>query len=114
MEIKTPTEFLTFNDGKCDLYSIKGNKLDVKQLTLNYGNRTVGMKRFYSARAATVRIDRLIQVPLLLSISSNNRIVLYGVEYKIEQVQHLYNTNPKATLLSLGKIGEAKIGEASL
>ncbi len=27
MKIQTPTEFLTFNDGSCDIYSVSGNKL---------------------------------------------------------------------------------------
>ena len=105
MKIQTPTQFLTFNDGSCDIYSVKGNKLDMKILTLCYGNRTVGMKRFYAARAASTEITRLIQIPLREDVTTENRAVIGKAEYKIEQAQYLYDTNPPATLLTLRKVG---------
>ena len=105
MKIQTPTEFLTFGDGLCDIYSVKGNQRDAKLLTLCYGDRTVGMKRYYAARAATVQIDRLIQVPQQRSIEAIHRTVIDGAEYRIEQVQHVDDTNPPATLLTLRKVG---------
>jgi hypothetical protein len=105
MKIKTPTEFLTFNDGICDIYNVKGNKISDKLMTLCFGDRTVGMKRYYAARAATVEINRLIQVPQQLSITASNRVVIDNNEYKIEQVQQLNNTNPPVTVLTLRKIG---------
>jgi hypothetical protein len=105
MKIKTPTEFLTFNDGLCDIYNVKGNKISDKLMTLCFGDRTVGMKRYYAARAATVEINRLIQVPQQLSITASNRVVIDNNEFKIEQVQQLYDTNPPVTVLTLRKIG---------
>ena len=63
------------------------------------------MKRFYAARAATTEINRLIHVPLQLSLSAADNIVILKVRYKIEQLQNLYDTNPPATLLTLRKIG---------
>ena len=105
MKIQTPTEFLTFTDGFCDIYNVKGNKLDQKLLTLCFGDRTVGMKRFYAARAASTEIDRVIQVPQQLSIEAVHRAVIAGAEYKIEQVQQLYDTNPPVTVLTLRKMG---------
>lgn len=105
MKIKTPTEFLTFNDGYCDIYTVFGNKRSDKLMNLCFGNRVVGMKRFYAARAATIEINKLIQVPLQSSIDATNRVVIGTLEYKIEQVQHLKDTNPPATLLTLKKIG---------
>lgn len=72
---------------------------------LNFGNRTLGMQRYYSAKAATVEITRLIQVTQQCSITSANRVVIENEEYKIEQVQHLDDTNPRATVLTLHKIG---------
>lgn len=107
MKIQTPTEFLTFNNGNCDIYSVKGNKLDTKLLTLCYGNRTVGFKRHYAARAASTEIDRLIQIPLREDVTTENRAVIGKAEYKIEQAQYLYDTNPSATVLTLHKIGVA-------
>lgn len=105
MKIQTPTEFLTFTDGFCDIYSVKGNKRDQKLLTLCFGDRTVGMKRFYAARAASTEADRVIQVLRQPSIEADHRAVIDGAEYKIEQVQHLSYTNPPVTVLTLRKIG---------
>lgn len=107
MTIQTPTQFLTFNDGWCDIYSVKGNKLDTKMITLGFGNRTVGMKRFYAARAASTEINRLVQIPLREDITPENNVVISGVRYRIEQLQNLYDTNPPVTVLTLRKIGVA-------
>ncbi|SCL88016.1 hypothetical protein [Sporanaerobacter sp. PP17-6a] len=105
MKIKTPTEFQTFNDGICDIYTVKTNKIDEKIMSLRFGDRTVGMKRYYTARAANVDINRLIQIPQQLSITSLNRAVIENNEYKIEQVQHIKDTNPPVTILTLKRIG---------
>ena len=105
MKIQTPAEFLTFADGFCAIYSVSGNKIKDKLLTLCFGDRTVGMKRYYAARAASTEITRLIQVPRQLSIEAVHRAVINGTEYKIEQVQHLNDTNPPATVLTLRKVG---------
>lgn len=105
MKINTPTEFLTFNDGSCAIYNVRGNKIADKVMTLDFGNRTLGMKRYYAARGAGVEINRLIQVPQQRSITTNNRAVVENIEYKIEQVQHLNDTNPQTTVLTLQMIG---------
>jgi hypothetical protein len=105
MKIQTPTEFLTFSDGLCDIYSVSGNKLDGKLMTLCYGNRTVGVKRYYAARAAKAEINRLIQVPMRKDITAANAAVISGVRYKIDQVQYLNNTNPPTTVLTLQQNG---------
>jgi len=101
MRIKTPTEFLTFSSGSCEVYSVAANKLDQKLMTLCFEDRTVGIKRHYAARAAGSEITRLIQVPLRRDISAVNRIVIDGAEYKIEQAQHLADTNPPVSVLTL-------------
>lgn len=105
MKIQTPTEFLVFNDGYCDIYSLKGNKLDAKLMHVCFGNRVVGYKRHFAARAASTEINRLIHVPLQTSVTAENRVVIDTTEYKIEQVQNLFDTNPPATVLTLRKFG---------
>lgn len=103
MKIQRPTEFLTFTSGTCDVYAVSGNKLADKLMTLSFEDRTVGFKRHYAARAAGSQIERLIQTPLRREISAVNRVVIDGTEYKIEQAQHLADTNPPATVLTLRK-----------
>lgn len=104
MKIQTPTEFLTFNDGVCDIYTVKANQRDEKLMTLCFGDRTIGFKRHYAARAANSEINRLVQVPLQTSIDTVHRAVIGGEEYKIEQVQQLRDTNPPVTVLTLRRV----------
>ncbi len=101
MKIQTPTEFQTFNDGFCDIYSVTGSRRDKKLMQLCYGDRVIGYKRHFAARAASTEINRLIQVPLQLSITADNRAVINGAEYRIEQVQQLKDANPPVTVLTL-------------
>lgn len=105
MKIQTPTQFETFTDGVCDVYAVKDNKLGDKIMTLNFGDQVIGAKRYYSARAASIEITRLIRVPRQLSITGIERVVITGNKYKIEQVQHINDSNPPKTVLSLYKIG---------
>ena len=104
MKIQTPTEFLTFADGYCDIFTVKGNLLDKKLMTLCFGDRVIGFKRHYAARAAGTEINRVVQIPLQRTIEPVNRAVIAGTEYKIEQVQHLDDTNPPVTVLTLKKV----------
>lgn len=105
MKIKTPMEFLTFNDGYCFIYSVKGNQLADRKAELRYGNRTLGMRRHYAARTAGVEINRLIQVPQNLEINTHDNAVIDGNRYSIEQAQYISDSNPPVTLLTLRKIG---------
>lgn len=105
MKIQTPTEFLTFNNGYCDVYTVKGNKPDKKIMTLCFGDRVAGFKRFFAARAASTNINRLIQVPMQFSVTPEHNVVISGTRYKIEQLQNLNDTNPPVTVLTLRKIG---------
>jgi len=107
MKIQRPTEFLTFSDGQCDIYSVSGNRLADKLMTLCFGNRTVGVKRFYAARAASIEIDRVIQIPLREDVTAENNVVISGVRYRVEQAQNIYDTNPPASVLTLRKVGVA-------
>lgn len=103
MKIQTPTEFLTFNDGFCDIYTTKNNKLDKRVLHLRFGDRVVGFKRHFAARAANTRATRLIQVPLQQQheITAADRAVIEKAEYRVEQIQPLKDRNPPVSVLTL-------------
>lgn len=106
MKIKTPTEFLTFSDGFADIYTVASNKpVSPARLHLAFGNRTVGMKRYWEARSDTAEITRLVQVPLQEDITTHDQVVIAGMRYKILQAQQLYNTNPRVTVLALQNVG---------
>jgi hypothetical protein len=108
-KIQTPTEFQTFGDGKCAVYEVVSNKLaDQPVETLDFGERTIGMKRLYTARTATSEINRLVQVPQRRYISDSGKrynAVITGMRYKIDAAQHLDSTNPPVTILTLVQIG---------
>lgn len=104
MKIKTPTEFLTFNDGHVKICTVKNNRIQDCVKTLCYGNRTLSMSRYYTARAASTSIDKVIHVPLW-PVTTKQDAVIDNVRYKIEQAQPLKDTNPPATVLSLREIG---------
>lgn len=98
-------EFEAFNDGIVDFYTVKGNRPDRKLLTMRYGEKVVGVTRFYAARAATTSIDLLIRVPQHRGITAEHNAVIGGMRYKIEQVQHIGDTYPPTTVLTLKKLG---------
>jgi len=105
MKIKTTTEFLTFNDGKCYIYSMKGNQIDRLKISLDFGDRVVGFKRHYAARASTERIDRLIHVPYTQNITSHDCAVICGIRYNINQIQQTTDSNPRSAILTLSQLG---------
>lgn len=106
MKIKTPLEFMTFRDGVCDIYAVRENKLDViKAANVNYGNRVIGVNRYYAARAATVKIHRLIQIPVQHTVTPQDNVVIGGERYEIEQLQELRDTCPPVMVLTLRKFG---------
>ncbi len=106
--IKTPTKFETFTNGICTVYTVEAGKLAAVKATFHFGNRTVGMRRYYAAKAATVEINKLIQIPRYEDISSMDAVVIDEERYKIEQIQHISDTNPPITVLTLRQIGSVK------
>lgn len=105
MKIQTPTEFKTFRDGRCEVWSVSGNGLDTKICSVSFEDQTVTYRRYYAARAATTRVDRVIHVPQRPEIDVTRQIVIRGDRYKVEQCQPLDDTNPRITVLTLKKLG---------
>lgn len=105
-------EFQKFNDGIADIYSVenvseKGDRpKEVLKLKyrLRFSRRTIGVKRYYEAMQAQVRLSNLIRVPVRNDISPQDVAVISGRQYRIEQVQHIGDTLPPTTLLSLSRL----------
>lgn len=104
----------TFNDGVVNVYSIgnisePGNRpkegLTLKVDPLRYEERTVGMGRFWTAMQAQVRVERILRVPRLDSISSQDVAVPNdGEQYKIVQIQFPKDVVPQCMDLSLERV----------
>jgi hypothetical protein len=104
MKIKTPTEFETFNSGICEIWKTERNRPKEKLCSLHYGEQATTYRRYFSARAAQVRIDKTIHVPKRSGLEYGQRVKLGGEWYTTEQVQPLDGTNPPVCVLSLRKL----------
>jgi hypothetical protein len=107
MKIKTPIDFLTFNDGIVDIYETDEDDVIIRNSVnqFRFGNRTVGVKRYYAARQNDIELDLVIHIHKNLEIDSQNAAVINKTRYKIEQIQQMPDTNPPCTVLSLSQRG---------
>ncbi|ABO51112.1 hypothetical protein Dred_2602 [Desulforamulus reducens MI-1] len=104
----------TFNDGIVNIYSVGniaqlGNMpkegLTLKVGPLRYKERTVGMGRFWTAMQAQTRIDQVIRVPQIRSVSTQDIAVLMdGKQYEIKQIQYQEDVEPPVMDLSLERL----------
>ena len=82
---------------------------------IRFGNRTVGVQRFWQAKTSGDKVDRLVSVPLSvarLDLVSTNDVVIIETEknssqYAILQVQPKYDAKPPVLYLSLEKLVHA-------
>lgn len=113
-EREKKTNFETFNDGIVWIYklvdvSLPGFKPVFKPSLHNkypFGYKTIGVKRNYDAMQAGVRLDEMISIMQDKSISTQDIAVVNGVQYDIKQAQHMNNTSPHTSLLSLQRLEE--------
>ena len=108
MKIKIPNvEFQTFNDGVMYLYETDDNDriIENSKKAFRFGNRTIGVKRYYSARQNDIELKKVIHIHRNLDIVTDMAAVIDNTRYKIEQVQHYADTNPPVTVLSLSQRG---------
>ena len=104
MKIKTPTEFISFSDGICTIFSEDddGNRAD-KYKNLGFTKRTLGYKRFFEANANQMSIDKVIRIPQLRDIDTYDHVEHNGIQYDIVLTQDIYDSNPLSTDLTLQK-----------
>lgn len=107
MKIETPTEFLTFCDGLCEIRRIEKNKPGESLATVHYGDRSITAKRYYTARAASEKVDKLIQVPAHPRFVPDVGLccIINNVRYDIDAVQYLPAVNPPSYILTLRHVG---------
>ena len=103
----------TYKDGVCAVYCTKNiaqpgkkaeYKLEPKVPLLRYDERTVGIKRFYTAMQADTRIDRLIRCPRLDSVSVHDVVMIGGEQYDAEQVQYPTEVKPPSMDITLRRL----------
>lgn len=104
---KQKIEFLTFNDGIVNIFETDEDDEIIKDTRKIYrfGNRTIGVKRYYSARENDIELKKVIHIHFKSDMTTDKAVVINNTRYKIEQVQFLYDTNPRCTVLSLSQRG---------
>ena len=110
-------QFETFGDGllavcEADERTITRTKLE----HIRFGNRTVGVQRFWQAKTAGNKVNKLLAVPLSVLeidlIEVNDVVILENEtemkdqagQYQILQAQPKYDARPPALYLSLEKL----------
>ena len=110
-------QFETFGDGllavcEADERTITRTKME----HIRFGNRTVGVQRFWQAKTAGNKVNKLLAVPLSVLeidlIEVNDVVILENEtemkdqagQYQILQAQPKYDARPPALYLSLEKL----------
>lgn len=107
-------QFETFGDGLLSVFEADERKLvAVKANRVRFGNRTVGIKRFWEAKTAGNKVERMVSIPMEVlnkeKIYADDIVILdskaeegrASEQYKIVQVQLKYDSSPPAAYLSL-------------
>ncbi|OAA94087.1 MULTISPECIES: hypothetical protein [Clostridium] len=102
MKIKTPTNFVSFSDGVCSIYSEDddGNKNN-KYENLGFTKCVLGLTRFFQADANQMKVDKVIKIPQLDNIDTYDHATIDSVDYDIMIIQDKYDTNPPSRDLTL-------------
>ena len=110
MKIKTETEFLSFSDGVCSIYTkdYDDNKIVPNKYTsLGFNNRILGFKRYFEAAANQIEINRVIRIPNVPGITNYDFVEIDEglgiINYGVKMVQIIYDTNPLSIDLTLDK-----------
>lgn len=115
---RNSSKFETFNDGIAYIYQIKdiskpGDRPCLKPVLYrkhSFEYRTIGVRRNYEAMQAEVRLDEMIKIHLDRGVSSQDVVVIDGIQYSVVQVQHKTNTLPGTSLVTLQRREEYYAG----
>lgn len=107
MKIRSKTDFLQFNDGFVTLYRTNDDDEIIRNTAVIYrfGNRKLGVNRFYAARQNDIELTRVIHIHRNLTVDTQCAAVIGDTRYKIEHIQQEDDTNPPCTVLSLSQRG---------
>lgn len=108
------SEFETFGDGllsicETDERSITRTKME----HIRYGNKTVGVQRFWQAKTAGNKVDKMVAIPM--EVLQLNQVLVNDIailetepgspgQYQILQIQSKYDSRPPVLYLSLERL----------
>jgi hypothetical protein len=106
MKIKTDTEFISFSDGICDIYTLNedGNRAN-KYISLGFSNRALGYNRIFAAKSVQVQVNTVIRIPQVIGIDNHDTVEIKDKgKYTIEMIQPKFDTNPLSIDLTLRQL----------
>jgi len=105
MKIKINIEFVGFNDGICNIFTLdeSGVRMANKFSNLGFNKRVLWFKRYFEASARQIYINRVIRIPQLDGIDNYDYVEIDSVIYGVKMVQQIYDTNPPSIDLTLDK-----------
>lgn len=106
MKIKTDTEFISFNDGVCDIYTVDDDDIKTnKYQKLGFTNKVLGYNRVFAAKAVQVQVNAVIKIPNVPGVNNHDTLEIIGTgKYDIEFVQTIFDTNPVSIDLTLRQL----------
>ena len=112
-QVKNSRGYETFADGLLTICDADERILTKTKLdNIRYGKRTVGVTRFWQAKTAGNKVDKLVAVPLetadAAAIEVNDIVIVknapVGGQYQIVQIQPKFDTKPPSLYLTLEKL----------
>lgn len=106
---------LILDDGTITICRLENRSVDgnmpkpvlVKVSSTTYGERIIGYGRQYAAKGVAEQIDMLVRIWQDRTVRIGMRAVIEGEQYRIQNVQHLYDkAGLKVTDLSLQRMEE--------
>lgn len=109
-------QFETFEDGLLTICAADERKLTQNKMEhIRFGNRTAGVQRYWQAKTAGNKVDRLLSVPLsvltIITVETQDVVIVEtdktensANQYHIIQVQPKFDAQPPALYLSLEKV----------
>lgn len=113
---KVKSDFETFGDGLLCICEADERKLiSTKIDNVRFGKKTVGISRFYQAKTAGNKVDKVICIPVEIlrqcCIETGDVVILQNEvkdnqkgQYQILQIQEKMDTRPPCLYLSLEKL----------
>lgn len=114
MQVKNSNGYESFDSGLLSICDADERALiSTKVEKVRFGDRTIGVTRFWQAKTAGNKVDRLLSIPLDVantSLIEVNDVVIIDADnmkmsgqYKILQIQAKFDAKPPALYLSLEK-----------
>lgn len=97
-------QFETFNSGIAEFCEIEEKNIIATIIKPRFGDKTVGISRFYEAKVAGSKVERLISIPFNEVISKENIVIIASKQYEIDFIQTKFDTLPKTLLVTLSEM----------